>query len=127
MDRRYRDYSQEGVLTAAQMGEALKRLRRMVPGGPKEMVNVDKTACETVRNAGEIEIVSRLGRKSLQCRPSCLVAETCRRSFHIINHLGVFLEKTFVILCKIGGQNEKNAFYLYRDINPADHVDFFIS
>lgn len=57
MDRRYRDYSQEGVLTAAQMGEALKRLRRMVPEGPKDVVNVDKTVYETVRNAGEIEIV----------------------------------------------------------------------
>lgn len=57
MDRRYRDYSQEGVLTAGQMGEALKRLRRMKPEGPKDVVNVDRTIRETVRNAGEIEIV----------------------------------------------------------------------
>ncbi len=57
MDRRYRDYSQEGPLTQAQMGEALKRLRRMVPAGPKDLVNVDKTIHETLRNAGEIEIV----------------------------------------------------------------------
>lgn len=57
MERRYRDYSQEGPLTAAQMGEALKRLRRMVPEGPRDVLNVEKTVYETVRNAGEIEIV----------------------------------------------------------------------
>ncbi len=43
MERRYRDYSQEGPLTESQMGEALKRLRRMVPSGPRDVVNVDKT------------------------------------------------------------------------------------
>ena len=57
MERRYKDYSQEGPLTEVQMGEALKRLRRMMPSGPKDMVNVDKTIYETMRNAGEIEII----------------------------------------------------------------------
>jgi len=57
MDRRYRDYSQEAPLTQAQMGEALKRLRNMVPIGPKDKINVDKTIYQTVKNAGEIEIV----------------------------------------------------------------------
>lgn len=57
MDRRYKDYSQDGPLTQSQIGEALKRLRRMVPEGPKDVVNVDKTIYETMRNAGEIEIV----------------------------------------------------------------------
>lgn len=57
MERRYRDYSQEGPLTQSQMGEALKRLRNMVPVGPKDKVNVDKTIYQTVKNAGEIEIV----------------------------------------------------------------------
>ncbi len=57
MDRRYRDYSQEGPLTQAQIGEALKRLRNLVPAGPKDRVNVDKTIYETMRNGGEIEIV----------------------------------------------------------------------
>ena len=56
LERRYRDYSQEGPLTQFQMGEALKRLRRMAPTGPKDIVNVDKTIYETMRNAGEIEI-----------------------------------------------------------------------
>lgn len=57
MDRRYRDYSQEGPLTQAQMGEALKRLRNMIPVGPKDVVNIDETIYQTMRNAGEIEIV----------------------------------------------------------------------
>ena len=57
MERRYRDYSQEGPLTEFQMGEALKRLRRMVPHGPREVVNVEKTINETMKNAGEISIV----------------------------------------------------------------------
>ena len=42
MERRYRDYSQEGPLTPSQMGEALKRLRNMVPLGPKDRVNIDE-------------------------------------------------------------------------------------
>ncbi len=57
MDRRYRDYSQEGPLTQSQIGEALKRLRNMVPVGPKDQVNVDETIYQTMKNAGEIEIV----------------------------------------------------------------------
>ncbi len=57
MDRRYRDYSQQGLMTASQIGEALKRLRNMVPTGPKDRVNVDKTIYETMKKAGEIEII----------------------------------------------------------------------
>ena len=57
MSRRYKDYSQDGPLTQVQIGEALKRLRRLVPSGPKDAVNIDKTIYQTMRNAGEIEIV----------------------------------------------------------------------
>ncbi len=57
MDRRYRDYSQDGPLTQAQIGEALKRLRNMVPTGPKDVVNIDETIYQTMKNAGEIEIM----------------------------------------------------------------------
>jgi hypothetical protein len=57
MERRYKDYSQEGPLTEFQMGEALKRLRQMIPHGPRDVVNVDKTIRETMKNGGEIEIV----------------------------------------------------------------------
>jgi uncharacterized protein len=57
LDRRYKDYSLDAPLTQAQMGEALKRLRRMIPVGPKDQVNVDETIRATTHNAGEIEIV----------------------------------------------------------------------
>ncbi|HPK53767.1 MAG TPA: hypothetical protein PK114_04855 [Smithellaceae bacterium] len=57
MERRYRDYSQEGPLTSSQIGEALKRLKYMAPSGPRDVVNIDKTIYQTMRSAGEIEIV----------------------------------------------------------------------
>jgi uncharacterized protein len=57
MDRRYKNYSLSGPLTSALMGEALKRLRNMVPAGPKDQINVDETIYQTMKNAGEIEIV----------------------------------------------------------------------
>jgi uncharacterized protein len=57
MERRYRDYSQEGPITASQIGEALKRLKHLAPAGPRDIVNIDKTIYQTMRNAGEIEIV----------------------------------------------------------------------
>jgi uncharacterized protein with von Willebrand factor type A (vWA) domain len=57
MDRRYKDYSLNGPLTQSMMGEALKRLRNMVPAGPKDQVNIDATIYQTMKNGGEIEIV----------------------------------------------------------------------
>jgi len=57
LDRRYIDYSDTTTLTAEQLGEALRTLRQMAPVGPKDQLNVDKTIYETVRNAGEIELV----------------------------------------------------------------------
>jgi uncharacterized protein with von Willebrand factor type A (vWA) domain len=57
MDRRYRDYSRLGPLNQSQIGEALKRLRHMIPEGPKDLVNIDETIRQTVKNGAEIEIV----------------------------------------------------------------------
>ena len=57
MDRRYKDYSLNGPLTQPMIGEALKRLRNMVPAGPRDQINVDETIYQTMKNAGEIEIV----------------------------------------------------------------------
>jgi uncharacterized protein with von Willebrand factor type A (vWA) domain len=57
MDRRYRDYSKEAPLTRRHMGEALKRLRNMVPTGPRDQVNIEETIYQTMKNAGEIEII----------------------------------------------------------------------
>jgi len=56
-ERRYKDYSRSGPLTQALMGEALKQLRNMVPAGPKDQVNIDESIYQTMKNAGEIEIV----------------------------------------------------------------------
>ncbi len=55
--RRYRDYSGEGPLTRERMGEALKRLRKLVPTGARDRINIDKTISRTVQLGGEIEIV----------------------------------------------------------------------
>ncbi len=57
MERRYRDYSLSGPLTQAMVGEALKRLRHMTPTGPKDRINIDASIYQTMKNAGEIEIV----------------------------------------------------------------------
>jgi len=57
MDRRYRDYSQQAPLTRHHMGEALKRLRNMVPFGPEDKVDIDETIYRTMKNGGEIELI----------------------------------------------------------------------
>ncbi|MBC2717864.1 MAG: hypothetical protein HF978_21390 [Desulfobacteraceae bacterium] len=56
-ERRYKDYSRSGPLTQAMMGEALKQLRNLVPTGPRDQVNIDASIYQTMKNAGEIEIV----------------------------------------------------------------------
>jgi uncharacterized protein with von Willebrand factor type A (vWA) domain len=63
MSRRYRDYSLQGPFTRSMMREALKRLRHLRPAGPKDRVNIDKTIYQTMKNAGEIEIVFERGLK----------------------------------------------------------------
>ena len=57
MERRYKDSDQEGPITELQMNEALKKLRMMLPHGPRDVINIDKTIYETMRNGGEISIV----------------------------------------------------------------------
>ncbi len=60
-ERRYKEYSIHGVLTKNSLGEALKRLRNLVPQGAKDRLNVDATVYETMRNGGEIELVFERG------------------------------------------------------------------
>ena len=57
LDRRYKDYSLTGPLTQSMIGEALKRLRNLIPVGPKDQVNIDETIYQMMKNGGEIEIV----------------------------------------------------------------------
>ncbi len=71
MERRYKDYSLSGPLTQGMIGEALKRLRNLVPAGPKDNVNIDETIYQTMKNAGEIEIIFS---RSLKDRLSVILA-----------------------------------------------------
>jgi uncharacterized protein with von Willebrand factor type A (vWA) domain len=57
LERRYKDYTRRGLLTQDMVGEALKRLRNMIPVGPEDRVDIDKTIYQTMKNCGEIEIV----------------------------------------------------------------------
>ena len=57
LEHRYRDYSQDGPITSSQIGEAMKRLKHLQPSGPLDVVNIDDTISQTMKNAGEIEIV----------------------------------------------------------------------
>ncbi|MCD6274156.1 MAG: VWA domain-containing protein [Deltaproteobacteria bacterium] len=57
LERRYKDYSLSGPLTQGMVGEALKRLRHMVPAGPKDQIDIDETIYQTMKNGGEIDIV----------------------------------------------------------------------
>ncbi len=56
-ERRYKDYSTAAPLTKSQVGEALKRLRHLIPSGPKDQVNIDETIRQTLKNGGEIELI----------------------------------------------------------------------
>lgn len=56
-ERRYREYSTRGVLTQNSVGEALKRLRNLVPQGVKDRLNIDETLYRTMKNGGEIELI----------------------------------------------------------------------
>jgi uncharacterized protein with von Willebrand factor type A (vWA) domain len=60
-ERRYKDYSVHGVLTQSSIGEALKRLRNLVPQGAKDQLNIDATIYKTMKNGGEIELVFERG------------------------------------------------------------------
>lgn len=57
LERRYKDYSRQGPLTQGMIGEALKRLRNMIPVGPLDQLNIDETIYQTTKNGGEIDIV----------------------------------------------------------------------
>jgi len=57
LERRWKDYAFEGPIDSSQMAEALKRLRHLQPAGPKDELNIPETIYQTVKKAGEIEIV----------------------------------------------------------------------
>ncbi len=57
LERRYKDYARRGPLTQDMIGEALKRLRNLIPVGPLDRVDIDETVYQTMKNAGEINII----------------------------------------------------------------------
>jgi len=57
MERRWKDYAFEGPIYQSQMAEALKRLRHLQPAGPRDQLNIRETIYQTVKKAGDIEIV----------------------------------------------------------------------
>ena len=57
LERRYKDYSRRGPLTQNMIGEALTRLRNLIPVGPLDRVDIDETVYQTMKNAGEIDII----------------------------------------------------------------------
>ena len=56
-ERRYKEYSIHAPLTQASLGEALKKLRHLIPKGTKDCIDVDASIYQTMKNGGEIEIV----------------------------------------------------------------------
>ena len=59
--RRYKDYSGHGSLNQATIGEALKRLKHLVPAGGKDQLSIGDTIYQTVKNCGEIQLVFKQG------------------------------------------------------------------
>ena len=57
LERRYKDYTEDTKLGPSQISDAMKRLRHMIPAGPKDHLNIERTIYQTMKNAGEIEIV----------------------------------------------------------------------
>ncbi len=57
LDRRYKDYTEDTRIGPSQISEAMRRLKSMQPAGPRDSLNIEKTTYETMKNAGEIEIV----------------------------------------------------------------------
>ena len=55
--RRYKDYTGHGPLNQAAIGEALKRLKHLVPAGVKDQLDIDETIYQTVKNCGDIQLV----------------------------------------------------------------------
>lgn len=59
--RRYRDYALDRMLASDSIGEALKKLRHLVPRGARDRLNIEQSIYQTMKNGGEIEIVFERG------------------------------------------------------------------
>jgi uncharacterized protein with von Willebrand factor type A (vWA) domain len=55
--RVFRNYSSDVQLDVRNIRVALSRLRSLIPEGPEDELNIDKTIDETAKNAGELELI----------------------------------------------------------------------
>ena len=63
-ERRFRNYRSDVVLDVRHFQIALKRLRRLSRIGPEDELDLDETIDHTCKNAGDIELIWRRGRKN---------------------------------------------------------------
>lgn len=56
-ERKFRDYAGDRVIDIRTVQLALRRLRKLVPTGPEDELNLDRTIDATAKNAGDIDLV----------------------------------------------------------------------
>lgn len=56
-ERRYVDYSEDTALKGSNLRQALGQLRKLVPAGPRDQLDVDRTVDRSARNGGEIDLI----------------------------------------------------------------------
>ena len=64
VQRRFKNYRSDVTLDTRTLRVALSRLRRLLPEGPRDELDLEATIFESGRNAGEIEMVFRRRRKN---------------------------------------------------------------
>jgi uncharacterized protein with von Willebrand factor type A (vWA) domain len=64
VQRRFKNYRSDVTLDTRTLRVALSRLRRLLPEGPRDELDLEQTIFESGRNAGEIEMVFRRRRKN---------------------------------------------------------------
>jgi uncharacterized protein with von Willebrand factor type A (vWA) domain len=58
-ERRYVDYADETALHGSNLSQALSALKKFVPAGPRDQLDLDATIQQSAKNGGEIDLVFR--------------------------------------------------------------------
>jgi uncharacterized protein with von Willebrand factor type A (vWA) domain len=58
-ERRYVDYADETALHGSNLSQALSALKKLVPAGPRDQLDLDATIQQSAKNGGEIDLVFR--------------------------------------------------------------------
>jgi uncharacterized protein with von Willebrand factor type A (vWA) domain len=64
VQRRFKNYRTDVTLDTRTLRVALSRLRRMLPEGPRDQLNLEETIKQSGRNAGEIELIFQRRKKN---------------------------------------------------------------